>query len=140
MLPQARVTPVKEKFVLVVDDEGLVKEYLEEVMGKYGYRHAAFTDPKEALAYFGSHATEIDLVVTDIRMPQISGYEFAKEMLKINPRVPVVLISAYFPSLNAVQDAPNVKRVLSKPLSTKLLLEAIETEITEASEETSPHP
>ena len=123
---------MRDKFVLVVDDEGLVKEYLEEVMGRHGYRHAAFTDPREALVFFEMHVTKIDIVVADIRMPHISGYDFAREMLKINPHVPVILISAYFPSLNAVQESPNVKRVLCKPLSAKLLLEAMEVELDEA--------
>ncbi len=123
---------MKEKFVLVIDDEGLVKEYLEEVMGRHGYRHAAFTDPQEALVFFQMHVTKIDIVVADIRMPEISGYDLAREMLKINPNIPVILISAYFPSLNAVQETPNVKRVLSKPLSARLLLEAMETELEEA--------
>ncbi len=120
---------MSEKFVLVVDDEGLVKEYLEEVVGRHGYRHAAFTDPREALVFFEMNSRKIDIVVADIRMPEISGYQLAGEMLKINPNVPVILISAYFPSLNAVQETPNIKRVLSKPLSAKLLLEAMETEI-----------
>jgi two-component system, NtrC family, sensor kinase len=123
---------MRETFVLVVDDEGLVKEYLEEVMGRHGYRHAAFTDPREALVFFEMHYTKIDIVVADIRMPEMSGYDLAGEMLKINPDVPVILISAYFPSLNAVQQTPNVKRVLSKPLSAKLLMEAMEAELDEA--------
>ena len=123
---------MREKFVLVVDDEGLVKEYLEEVMTRNGYRSAAFTDPREALVFFEMNTTKIDIVVADIKMPDISGYELAREMLRINPQIPVILISAYFPSLNAVQETPNIKRVLSKPLSTKLLVEAVETEIQEA--------
>jgi DNA-binding NtrC family response regulator len=121
-----------EKLVLVVDDEGMVKEYLEEVMKRQGYHCVSFTEPSEALVFFQMNSTKVDIVVADIRMPGISGYDLAKEMLKINERVPVILISAYFPSLNAVQETPNVKRVLSKPLSTKLLIEAVETEIVES--------
>jgi DNA-binding NtrC family response regulator len=125
---------LKERLVLVVDDEGLVKEYLEEVMRRQGYRSASFTDPAEALVFFQMNSTKIDLVVADIRMPEISGYDLAKEMMKVNQHVPIILISAYFPSLKAVQETPNVKRVLSKPLSTKLLLEAVETEISESAQ------
>ena len=125
---------MKEKLVLVVDDEGMMKEYLEEVMKRHGYKYAAFVDPSEALVFVQMNSNKIDLVVTDIKMPGITGYDLAKEVLKINPRIPVILISAYFPSLNAVQEAPNVKRVLSKPLSTKLLVEAVETEILESAE------
>jgi DNA-binding NtrC family response regulator len=130
------VTLMKEKFVLVVDDEGMMKEYLEEVMKRHGYCYASFVDPSEALVFMQMNSNKIDLVVTDIRMPGITGYDLAKEMLKINPSIPVILISGYFPSLNAVQEAPNVKRVLSKPLSTKLLLEAVETEILESAKTT----
>lgn len=125
---------MKERLVVVVDDEGLVKEYLEEVMRRHGYQYASFTDPSEALIFFQMNSTRIDLVVADIRMPEISGYDLAREMLKINPHIPIILISAYFPSLKAVQETPNVKRVLSKPLSTKLLLEAVETEISESAQ------
>jgi FixJ family two-component response regulator len=123
---------MREKLVLVVDDEGLVKEYLEALMGRHGYRYAAFTDPREALVFFEMNTTKIDVVVADIKMPEMSGYDLAGEMLKINAGIPVILISAYFPSLAAVQGTPNVKRVLSKPLSSRLLLDAVETEIAEA--------
>lgn len=125
---------MKERLILVVDDEGLVKEYLEEVMRRHGYRYASFTDPAEALIFFQMNSTKVDLVVADIRMPEISGYDLAKEMMRVNSHVPVILISGYFPSLKAVQETPNVKRVLSKPLSTKLLLEAVETEISESAQ------
>jgi DNA-binding NtrC family response regulator len=129
---QPGVTFIKEKFVLVVDDEGTMKEYLEEVMKRHGYRYASFVDPSEVLVFVQTNSNKIDLVVTDIRMPGITGYDLAKEILKINPNIPVILISAYFPSLNAVEEAPNVKRVLSKPLSTRHLIEAVETEISES--------
>jgi DNA-binding NtrC family response regulator len=128
---------VEDKLVLIVDDEGLVKEYLEEVMQRHKYRCASFTDPREALVYFQMNSAKVSIVVADIRMPDITGYQLAQELAKIKPDVPVILISAYFPSLKAVQDAPNVKRVLSKPLSTKLLLEAVETEIDEAARRAS---
>ncbi len=127
--------------VLVVDDEGMVKEYLDEVMERYGYKHVSFTDPREALVFFEMNTHKIDIVVADVRMPGITGYDLAKEFLKIDPRIPVILITAYFPSLKAVQETPNIKRVLSKPLSTKLLVEAVETEIREArAAEGEKHP
>lgn len=123
-----------DKLILVVDDEGMVKEYLEELIGRHGYHHAAFTDPKEALIFFAMNTNRIAGVVADIKMPGMTGYELAGEMLKINAHIPVILISAYFPSLDSVRETPNVKRVLSKPISSRLLLEALEIEIREANQ------
>lgn len=123
---------MKDTLVLLVDDEGMVKEYLDEVMERHGYRHVSFTDPGEALIFFQMNSRKIDIVIADVRMPNITGYDLARELLKINPHVPVILITAYFPSLKAVQETPNIKRVLSKPLTTKLLIEAMESEIRES--------
>jgi DNA-binding NtrC family response regulator len=122
----------KNGIVLLVDDEGMVKEYLDEVMERAGYEHVSFTDPREALVFFEMNSHRVDIVIADVRMPNITGYDLARELLKINPRIPVILITAYFPSLKAVQETPNIKRVLSKPLTTKLLVEAIQTEVKEA--------
>lgn len=54
-----------------------------------------FTDPREALDAFRSRPDDFDLVVSDMAMPGLSGFEFASAVLKIRPGTPVVITSGY---------------------------------------------
>lgn len=80
------------KQILIVDDEAdivtIVKRYLE----REGYEIHIASNGVEALKIFKSHP--IDLVITDIMMPMMDGYEFIEEVLRIHERAPFIFISA----------------------------------------------
>jgi PAS domain S-box-containing protein len=81
--------------VLFVDDEpqiaGMAKRHLE----KLGYGVEIRTDSREALELFKKRHAEFDLVITDMTMPYMSGDRLAKELLKIAPRVPIILCTGF---------------------------------------------
>ncbi|KMY66328.1 hypothetical protein AAU61_17875 [Desulfocarbo indianensis] len=79
--------------ILVVDDEWTVVELLSRFLTKKGYQVSTASDGREAWDLFQSHA--FDLVLSDVRMPTLSGLQLLEEIKRANPRIPVILISGY---------------------------------------------
>ena len=108
--------------ILIVDDEEEVREILAETLEDFGYVVATAASGEEALpALLGDH--EIELVITDVRMPGMSGLELAEEIRRQRPEVKVVLISGYF----LPQAVP--QRFLKKPFHMKDLASIVRSEL-----------
>ncbi len=112
--------------ILVVDDEGLVIEYIEHLLKGRGYELASFTDPVKALGFFSENFNRIDLIISDVKMPELSGPELAKEAIRLKPGISIILLSAYSETLPEVVSMENVKGVLEKPLMKTDLLQVVE--------------
>ena len=81
--------------ILFVDDETKIGEASRVLLESLGYRVRVFNDPLQALAFFREAMREIDLVITDMTMPGMTGAELAGEMLKLRPDLPIILCSGY---------------------------------------------
>jgi len=81
--------------ILVVDDEDLVREMAAEALSNMGYTVNTCRDGQEAIDYFRTHSDRTDLVLLDLIMPKIGGRECFEGLLKINPRIRVVVVSGY---------------------------------------------
>jgi DNA-binding NtrC family response regulator len=79
--------------VLVVDDDAKMRELLLDTLSALGYEALGARDGEEALSLLEDE--KIDLVVTDIKMPKISGVALLQEIKEKNPELPVVLITGY---------------------------------------------
>lgn len=79
--------------ILVVDDDPYVLESISLLLGKYGYKVAACGSAKDAIAKFKTGG--IDVVLTDVRMPQVSGIELLEQIRALNTETPVILMTAY---------------------------------------------
>jgi DNA-binding response OmpR family regulator len=81
--------------ILVLDDElditGLIKISLE----KQGYQVFGFTDPLLALEHFQLNPLMYDLVLSDLRMPGMSGFQFLNKIKLTKPQIKVILMSAF---------------------------------------------
>jgi CheY-like chemotaxis protein len=84
--------------ILVVDDEKIVLEANRELLKSMGYRVYTVGSGQEAIALFTEKRNEIDLVILDMIMPEISGGETFDRLREINPGIKVLLSSGY--SLN----------------------------------------
>jgi two-component system, cell cycle response regulator CpdR len=116
--------------VLVVDDDPDIVQVLQIGLQKNGFLVNAFTNPEEALQSFKSNANDYCLMLSDIRMPGLSGIQLARKVKEINPKVKVVLMTAFeikdnefsklFPSMHVdgfVQKPIRIKDVTNKILS-----------------------
>ena len=84
--------PVKAQ-ILVVDDDPQQREMLAGLLGDMGYRARSCANGKEALAHV--EAGGVDVVLTDLRMPGLSGLDILKQARALNPRVDFVLLTAF---------------------------------------------
>jgi DNA-binding NtrC family response regulator len=90
----------KEK-ILIVDDETSIGEFLSLVLGKEGYRVRASTSPVAALSVLEDEA--FDLLISDLRMPEMHGLEMVKEARQRSPEMGVIVMTAFASLETAVE-------------------------------------
>jgi two-component system cell cycle sensor histidine kinase/response regulator CckA len=79
--------------ILLVDDDPSIVMLARLTLERRGHQVTAFSDAGEALRAFAADPDAFDLVVSDLAMPGVSGFQVAREVLAIRPDVPVVLAS-----------------------------------------------
>ena len=87
--------------ILVVDDDAVACEFLQEALLRAGHEVDAFTSAREALA---GELSRYDLLLSDIRMPDIDGLQFLRQVHEKWPQLPVILMTA-FGSLETTMEA-----------------------------------
>jgi CheY-like chemotaxis protein len=81
--------------ILVVEDTAATAQITRILLESWGYRAFEAHTPAEALDLFDAHAGEVQLVLTDVMMPQMSGPQLAGEMRRRKPGLRVVFMSGY---------------------------------------------
>jgi two-component system cell cycle sensor histidine kinase/response regulator CckA len=81
--------------VLLVEDNDLVRKVSRRVLEQYGYRVLEAEDARKALMVSGQHEGLIDLMVTDVVMPEMSGKELAERLKVLRPEMKVLYMSGY---------------------------------------------
>lgn len=121
----------REAQVICVDDEVAVLKTFELIITHVGHRVKMFASPVQALSWLREHAGDVDLVITDQTMPEMSGIELADHLLEIDASIPVVLISGY---TDVTEDSPrpNIPLTLCKPVGYEALLRAVEGTLSRA--------
>jgi DNA-binding response OmpR family regulator len=110
------------KRVLLVDDETPVREALGRVFGLEQYDVVAVATGREAMATFDG--AEIDLAVLDLTLAAESGWDTVRELIALNPALPVIVITAR-PDQGSLPLAKRVAAVMEKPLDLPLLLATV---------------
>lgn len=128
MAKQQQVT--KKALVMVVDDEEDILSVFSSLLGKEGYNVHAFSNPEIAFQHFRYSPKECSLIISDVRMPRMSGFELARKVKELNPQVKVILTSAFEITMAEFEKVlPNsqVDGILEKPVSLKKLSGLIES-------------
>ena len=81
--------------VLLVEDDDMVRGMTAEILNKFGYSVLIAETPIEALAFFEKEDTPIDLLISDVVMPQMSGAELVAKIKVIKPELKVLFMSGY---------------------------------------------
>jgi CheY-like chemotaxis protein len=93
---------------------------MEILLKKHGYSVFGFSDPFAALKHFKLEAKNFQLIICDIRMPSINGYELIRRVKNLKPEIKVILLSAFEISpqdFSKVLPAIKIDRFVSKPVS-----------------------
>jgi len=93
--PRAKpdVLRARGEHVLYIDDETALVRLATRALGRLGYRVTGYSEPATALRDFQADPDAFDAVVTDLSMPGMSGFELARAMLAIRPKIPLVVTS-----------------------------------------------
>ena len=84
-----------KEHILIIDDEEMVIQVSRRIFEHLGYLASTFTNGFDAIEYYKQNYKNIDLVIIDLLMPEISGYETFIELRKINPDIVTIISSGY---------------------------------------------
>jgi nitrogen-specific signal transduction histidine kinase/CheY-like chemotaxis protein len=107
--------------ILIVDDEDLLLTMSRTVLSAYGYNVLTANSGQKALEYFNGFQKKIDLVITDLVMPNMSGRDLSEQILKTAPGTRIIWSSGYV----RVVGAQEQERYLQKPFSAQDLLRKV---------------
>jgi response regulator RpfG family c-di-GMP phosphodiesterase len=108
--------------ILLLDDEFDITTVLKQGIQKQGFQVFGFTDPLLALEHFQINSKQYSLVISDLRMPGMNGYEFVKKVKEIKPKVLVFLMTAF--EINDIEfhrllQSVKIDEFIQKPVSFK---------------------
>jgi PAS domain S-box-containing protein len=118
--------PTGYERILFVDDEEALVEIGEELLAELGYEVTVRTSSREALALFRLEPSRFDLVITDQTMPDMTGIQFASEVLTLRPEVPVILCTGFsHTATEKSAKAAGIKGFVMKPLTKRELARTV---------------
>ena len=117
------------KDILVLDDDFDIVSIIKISLQKRRFNVFAFTDPFLALEHFELNSKEYGLVLSDVRMPGMPGFEFIRRVREMEPNVKILLMSAFKISdsefSRALPPAIKIDGFVQKPVSPKELVKII---------------
>ncbi len=113
--------------ILFVDDEDLLLTMGQMVLSSFGYTVLTANSGQKALEIFSKSKRKIDLVITDLVMPNMSGRELSEHILRASPRTPILWSSGYARPV----DSQAQERYLQKPFASQDLLRKVKQVLSE---------
>jgi DNA-binding NtrC family response regulator len=114
--------------VFLVDDEPDITSVMKMILEQNGFVVHAFNDPKQSLEEFRVNGKDCTVVLSDIRMPRMNGFQLARQVSHLRPDVRIVLMTSFeiqkeefekmFPSID-------IAAFLKKPVSQKKLIDTL---------------
>ena len=103
--------------ILFVDDEELLVELGKQMLKHLGYSVVATTDPQEALKLFEKEKDAIDLIITDLTMPNMTGDILVKKILQIKPNLPIIMCTGFSERIDQKRAVElGIRSLLEKPI------------------------
>jgi CheY-like chemotaxis protein len=118
----------KASSVLLIDDDKDVLTVLKHSLEIKGVNNYGFTNPVLAVEHFRNNAANYDIVVTDIRMPQMNGFEVARAVKEIRPDIKLAFITAFDinkSEFEKVLPSTKVDILITKPVKSATFVEMI---------------
>ena len=111
--------------VLLAEDEETIRRLVGEVLARSGYKVFAASNGDEALRLLEEHSGEIDLLVTDVVMPGMSGPDLARAASRLKPSLRILFTSGYTSEPDEAFDDPDVE-FIGKPFSPQALVAKVQ--------------
>lgn len=112
--------------VLVVDDEEIVGRSAERILRRLGYSPTVFSRAREALEWMRADPARVDLVITDLSMPDLDGVDLAAALRELRPSIPIIFCTGLLEDMEMAH-APNspIEHLLEKPFTRSDVVEAL---------------
>ena len=112
--------------ILIVDDEEVIAQMLGKMLQSLGYEATALTSSGDAWDHFQCCSHDIDLIITDMTMPRMTGLELAQRIISLNPQARIILCTG-FSELVTEQKAKSmgISEFIMKPIVKKDLAHAV---------------
>jgi CheY-like chemotaxis protein len=130
--PSLPVAPTAElprgdgEIIMIVDDEPALVALAEEILAELGYEPVGFDSSLAALQAFRAEPNRFDLVLSDETMPDLTGTDLAREILRVRPDASVMLMSGYSGmQLSERAQSAGIIDVLRKPLIRRDIAESV---------------
>ncbi len=108
--------------ILVVDDEAPIRSAATHVLKRFGFDVLVATDGVEALEILAQNHADIRLIITDLTMPRLNGFETANEVARLHPGLPVVVMSGFSEETATERFAQlPIQGYLQKPFTVQML-------------------
>jgi signal transduction histidine kinase/CheY-like chemotaxis protein len=118
--------PGEGETILVVEDEAVVRDVACRILGEHGYEVVVATDAADALRICVDPDRSVDLLLTDVVMPGLSGPELVSQLRTLRPGTPALLMSGYPGNfLVPFADDTHGTEVVGKPFTATILLEKV---------------
>ena len=124
------VSKLKDVTVLYCEDEEYLRDVTKGILESFTKKQFIAEDGAIGLEIFKEHQEEIDLIITDVNMPNMNGLEMAKEIKAINPNIPIIVATAFSNSeylLEAIE--LGVDKYVLKPINIKKLLDTMNSSL-----------
>ena len=119
-----------DEMILFVEDEAQQLKYMRRLLEREGYRVLGASDGMEAVALHRRHSNEIALVILDLRLPKLSGWDAFREMKKEHPKLKALVASAYAtPEVKSAVKNGELLGLFVKPYSVDVFLARISAAI-----------
>jgi nitrogen-specific signal transduction histidine kinase/CheY-like chemotaxis protein len=92
--------PRGNESILIIDDDEKIAKINKRMLEELGYHATALTKSEEALNSFQQTPESIDLVITDMTMPHMTGAELTKKLLAIRPDIPIIMCTGFSDQIN----------------------------------------
>ena len=110
--------------IMIVDDEIDIATFMKLSLQKCGFNVDSFTDPFLALEHLQINSKDYTIVISDIRMPGLNGFEFVRKIREVKPKIKVLLMTAFDINTDVFSEellATKVNGFIQKPISEKIL-------------------
>jgi DNA-binding NtrC family response regulator len=121
-----------QMMIQVVDDDFDILNVIKLYLQKVGLNVFGFTDPNLALEHFRINYKDYILVVSDIRMPGMNGFEFVRKLREISPAIKVLLMSAFEANsteLSIGLGGAKIEGFIQKPISLRKLSSIVQKQL-----------
>jgi DNA-binding NtrC family response regulator len=116
----------KSKSVLLVDDEPDIINLFTDLLNREDYEVIGFTNPLKALEHYKTNFAQYGLIISDIRMPGMSGFDLLKDIKKIDAIISFFLMSANDTSNYSEIEGIKIDGFIQKPIRIKEFLSILE--------------